>query len=114
MLAPGTEHPGAGTEGSGGGLLTRKRIALAGIVHAEHDDGTDLAPELARVGALRLPLRHPAHLALIAIGEPGFEAFRRLRDRIGLGDAHHREALSESTLGDGALKLLSLQKSRLS
>ena len=30
----------------------RERIALAGIVHAEHDDGADLAPELARIGAL--------------------------------------------------------------
>ena len=29
MVAPGTEHPGAGAEGSGGGLLTRKRITLA-------------------------------------------------------------------------------------
>jgi len=29
MVTPGTETPGAGTEGSGGILLTRKRIALA-------------------------------------------------------------------------------------
>ena len=91
-----------------------ERIAFAGIVHAEHDDGADLAPELARIGALRLPFRHPVHLALIAMGEPGFEALRRLRDRIGRGDAHHREAFSEGALGDGALQLLGLQKSRLS
>lgn len=29
MVAPGTEHPGAGSEGSGGGGSTRKRILLA-------------------------------------------------------------------------------------
>ena len=91
-----------------------ERIAFAGIVHAEHDDGADLAPELARIGALRLPLRHPVHLALIAMGEPGFEALRRPRDRIGRGDAHHREALSERPCFNGALEFLAVQKSRLS
>lgn len=98
MVAPGTENPVAGTEGSGGGLIARKRIALAvlavfvaalagaGGYLAGDNSGTDL--EAARVAGEKAGWRrgtavggdaYPAGLALgrkITYGRSFRESYR--------------------------------------
>ena len=63
----------------------RQRILLRAVVEAEDDKAFRPRHERPRVDAPLKGLRHPAHLAVRALGEPGGEPLAHLRRRIGGG-----------------------------
>ena len=69
-----------------------QRILGRAVVHAQHDDRAHVRPQSPRVGAPIGRIGQPVHRAMLALGEEGGEAGRRLGDGVRRGDRHHVEA----------------------
>ena len=81
--------PVAGVDGNIAPVRVGKvlqRIPGRAIVHGQHDDGAHLRPQHAGAGTPVCRFFHPAHGAVMAIGEKLCQPLRGLRDGIGPGD----------------------------
>ena len=95
-------------------LQNRERIDVGRIVHAQHDGGTHLRHQRARIGAALRRARQPVHVAMRAVGQKTCEPPPGERDRVGARHAHHVEAVHARGGGEFGLELFGLaQKSRL-
>ena len=78
---------------AGGFIFERgERAALRPVIHAKHDDGAHIRPELAGVGAARRICRHPIHVAVLAFAEPDGQPLRRLGNGVWRGNPAEIEA----------------------
>ena len=69
-------------------LQDSQRIFIRPVIDTQHDHRTHARPQHARIGAAFRMSRKPIHLAMLAGGEESVEMPCRIRDRIGIGNAH--------------------------
>ncbi len=80
-----------------------ERVAVRGVGQAEGDHGAGVGPQGLRVGAFRLALGEPAHVAVLAGGHEGGEARAGLRGEGGRREAHGVEAEGKGAVADEGL-----------
>ena len=62
------------------------RVIVRTVVHAQHDDASDLRPKMAGRSAAIDLVRHPGHRAVAAAGEPRPQSLAGNGIEIGRGD----------------------------
>ena len=77
-----------------------KRIVLGCVGQAERDDAPRLGPECLGMAALRCPLGHPAHIAVLAGCDEFHQPFPHLWAEFGTAKAHRVEAEREGPVED--------------
>ncbi len=100
----------AGIDRDGGAVPRaegRQRVGFGPVIESEEHDAAHLGPQDPRVGAPRRRVRHPGHGAVMALRQPGLEAFGG--ERRGVRGRHADDVEAE---GLGALDESRLQKSR--
>ena len=90
---------------AGAAFQDDKRIFIRPVIDPQHDHRTHARPQHARIGAAFRMSRKPIHLAMLAGGEESVEMLCRIRDRIGIGNAHAIESERVRLAGERGLQI---------